>query len=174
MSRRACFCSIGSRGSAVRRELVECLRRISMTVRRRNRDIVAAIFGQFRGLFPGSVGGFAPKGDTAGTVCPRDQKTHGRPHTARYSRSPESGPYLCRLTTRQGAVKDQTNAKATKPEQSITTPVTARKRSTARKLLEANSSRMVHHLSRAPARMERLSGCTVKRFPVRKLKFVPG
>jgi hypothetical protein len=37
---------------------------------------------------------------------------------------------------------DQLKAKATKPEQSKTIPVTV----TARKPLEANSSRMVHHL----------------------------
>ena len=36
----------------------------------------------------------------------------------------------------------QVNARATNPEQSNTTPATV----TARKLLEANSSRMVHHL----------------------------
>jgi len=37
--------------------------------------------------------------------------------------------------------RDQLNAKATRPEQSRTTPATV----TARKLLEANSSRMAHH-----------------------------
>jgi hypothetical protein len=44
------------------------------------------------------------------------------------------------------AGKDQVKAKATKPEQSRKRPATV----TARKLLEANSSRMLHHLSRAP------------------------
>jgi hypothetical protein len=44
---------------------------------------------------------------------------------------------------RSGTSPDQVNAIATKPEQSRIRPATV----TARKLLEANSSRMVHHLS---------------------------
>lgn len=55
---------------------------------------------------------------------------------------------------------DQPKAKATKPEQSRTTPATV----TARKLFEANSSRMRHHRSLSPARKERRSHCTVKEF----------
>jgi hypothetical protein len=43
----------------------------------------------------------------------------------------------------EGAGTDQVNAIATKPEQSRTRPAMV----TARKLFEANSSRMVHHLS---------------------------
>ena len=59
---------------------------------------------------------------------------------------------------------DQVNAKATKPEQSNTRPATV----TARKLLEANSSRMVHRLSCAPARTERPFPRTVKRISFRR------
>jgi hypothetical protein len=59
---------------------------------------------------------------------------------------------------------DQVNAKATKPEQSNTKPATV----TARKLLEANSSRMVHRLSCAPARTELPSRRTVKRISFRR------
>jgi len=53
---------------------------------------------------------------------------------------------------RNGGRSNQLNAKARTPEKSRTIPTTA----TARKLLEANSSRMVHHLSRAPAQW---NGC---------------
>jgi hypothetical protein len=58
----------------------------------------------------------------------------------------------------EDASTDQANASESKPEQSRTRPATV----TARKLLEANSSRMVHRLSCAPARTERLSPRTVK------------
>jgi hypothetical protein len=60
-----------------------------------------------------------------------------------------------------GLIADQVIARATRPEHNRTRPATA----TARKLLEANSSRMVHHLSCAPlSRTERPSLCTVKAF----------
>jgi hypothetical protein len=49
-------------------------------------------------------------------------------------------------------------ARATNPEQSRTRPATA----TARKLLEANSSRIAHQPVVSPCRTERLSLCTVK------------
>jgi len=62
------------------------------------------------------------------------------------------------------ASEGQVKAKATKPEQSNTRPATV----TARKLLEANSSRMVHRLSCAPARTERPSPRTVKRISFRR------
>jgi hypothetical protein len=57
------------------------------------------------------------------------------------------------------AAANQANVKATRPEQSRTRPATV----TARKLFEANSSRMVHHLLCVPAPRERLPLCTVKR-----------
>ena len=56
----------------------------------------------------------------------------------------------------QVAGSDQVNAIATKPEQSRTRPATV----TARKLLEANSSRMAHHLSLENAGY-RLDYCTL-------------
>ena len=59
----------------------------------------------------------------------------------------------------QTANANQVIAKATRPEQSRTRPVTA----TARKLPEANSSRMVHLLFSAHARMKTPAPCTVKR-----------
>ena len=67
-------------------------------------------------------------------------------HAAR-SGTAGAGPRLqiCEqdVRTMRGEVADQVIARATKPEQSRTRPAMA----TARKLLEANSSRMVHHLS---------------------------
>jgi len=73
--------------------------------------------------------------------------------------------------TRRCGAADQENAKATRPEQSRTRPATV----TARKLLEANSSRMAHHLPLgivghridvAPARTER-------QFPSHSQKLFP-
>jgi hypothetical protein len=79
---------------------------------------------------------------------------------------------------RSGASTDQVNAIATKPEQSRTRPAMV----TARKLLEANSSRMVHHLSLGNAghrfdyraRTERPSRCTVKRISCKTPTFDRG
>jgi hypothetical protein len=70
-------------------------------------------------------------------------------------------PASAGVRTTMGLIADQVIARATRPEHNRTSPATA----TARKLLEANSSRMVHHLSCAPLlRTERPSLCTVKAF----------
>ena len=70
-------------------------------------------------------------------------------------------PASAGVRTTMGLIADQVIARATRPEHNRTRPATA----TARKLLEANSSRMVHHLSCAPLlRTERPSLCTVKAF----------
>src|SRR5579859_4031650 len=96
-------------------------------------------------------------------------------NSALSGQSPRKGtckpPDFAKLMQRPGrrGFVNQVNAKARKPEQSRTIPATA----TARKLLEANSSRMVHRLSRAPAQMEGLSSCTVKEFSLLALNFDP-
>jgi hypothetical protein len=77
-----------------------------------------------------------------------------------FASSPRREPRV-RRSGNDDLVINQLKAKATKPEQSRTKPATV----TARKLLEANSSRMVHHLSCAPGRRERLPCCTVKEYP---------
>ena len=77
------------------------------------------------------------------------------------------------VTTMQGegASPHQVKAIATRPEQSSTRPVTA----TARKLFDANSSRMVHRLRFTPRPEGDDMFCrTVKKNPLRILAFGPG
>jgi hypothetical protein len=104
-----------------------------MPVRRGNRNLVTAVLGQFGGLFEGIRSRFAPKYDPTARVRSCDQKPHSNNLRARY------GGRGCALI-------GQLTARATTPEKSRTTPATV----TARKLLEANSSRMVHHRSLSP------------------------
>jgi hypothetical protein len=124
---------MGFRRSVIRGKLVELLRRIFMPVRRGNRNLVTAVLGQFGGLFEGIRSRFAPKYDPTARVRSCDQKPHSNNLRARY------GGRGCALI-------GQLTARATTPEKSRTTPATV----TARKLLEANSSRMVHHRSLSP------------------------
>ena len=80
-------------------------------------------------------------------------------------------PASAGVRTTMGLIADQVIARATRPEHNRTRPATA----TARKLLEANSSRMVHHLSCAPLlRTERPSLCTVKAFSTPRRQFWRG
>src|ERR1700738_2421531 len=114
-----------------------------MPVRRSNRNVLIAIFSELCSLFQGGRGRFAPKGDAARSIRSSNQKPHVRPRSA-----VSSSPSRRRTMGGERAGNDQVKAKATKPEQSRKRPATV----TARKLLEANSSRMLHHLSRAPLR----------------------
>ena len=70
---------------------------------------------------------------------------------------------------RKGAIKDQINATAT----SMTTPVTARKRSVTRKLLEANSSLIANHPSRALLEWNDCAVALSKGFRPMKLNRIP-
>jgi hypothetical protein len=126
------FVEMGFRNSAIRGKLIELLRRVFMPIRRGNRNLAIAVLLQFGGLFQGTRGRFAPKHDPAANVRSCDQKSHRR--------SPSSP------IRDEAALTGHVNAKATTPEKSRTTPATV----TARKLFEANSSRMVHHRSLSP------------------------